>query len=133
MIEQVLDFDRDVVRQAGVRGVQRLDDAHGVRRAVEKIGIAKGDVARAGRDLRVDIREHDLLLNDAELPVVDRDDRAVAAQVPAAAARFGVARHAAGPVAQVHGGVAPERQESRSIGRDEMELRHAERSHRAGP
>ena len=47
--------------------------------------------SRAGGDLRVDVGEHDVRLHDAELAVVDRHDRTVAAQVPAAAAGFRVA------------------------------------------
>ena len=39
----------------------------------------------------VDVGEHDVRLHDAELPVVDRHDRTMAAQMPAAAARLGVA------------------------------------------
>ena len=52
---------------------------------------AERDVLGAGRDLRVDVGEHHLRLHDAELSVVDRHDRTMAAQVPAAAAGFGVA------------------------------------------
>ena len=40
-LQQMLDLDRDVVADAGVRAVQRLDQTHGMRRAVEEIGIAE--------------------------------------------------------------------------------------------
>ena len=78
-----------------MRRVQGLHDAHGVRRAVEEIGIAEGDVPRAGGDLRGDVGQHDVGLHDAELPLVDRHDRTMPAQVPAAAAGLGVADRSA--------------------------------------
>ena len=58
---------------------------------LKKSGSPKVMCSRAGRDLRGDVGEHDLRLHDAELPVVDRHDRTVPAQMPAAAARLGVA------------------------------------------
>ena len=91
MLQQVLDLDRDVVGHVGMRVVKRFDDAHGVRRTVEEVGIAERDVLRAGRHLRGDIRQHDFRLHDAELAAVDRHDRAMAAEMAAAAARFRVA------------------------------------------
>ena len=48
-LQQVLDLDRDVVADRRMRRVQRLDDAHRVRRTVEEIGIAERDVLRARR------------------------------------------------------------------------------------
>ena len=54
-----------------MRGVQRIDDTHRVRRAVEEIRIAEADVRRALRHLRADVGEHDLDGDDAELAEID--------------------------------------------------------------
>ena len=89
MTQQMLDLDRHVVGDIGVRRMKRLDHAHRVRRAVEEIGIAERDVLGAGRDLRVDVGEHDVRRHDAELAAVDRHHRTMPAQMLAPAARFG--------------------------------------------
>ena len=124
MLQQMLDLDRDVVGHVGMRGVQRLDDAHRVRRAVEEIGIAEGDVLGARRDLRRDVREHDVRLHDAELPVVDRHDRTVTAEMPAAAARLRVAddapRRRRGICSVAY---RRQRRQARPIGHEEMKPR----------
>ena len=86
----MLDLDGDVVGDLRVRGVQRVDDAHRVRRTVEEIGIAERDVLRRRPRPARDVGEHDVGLHDAELSLVDRHDRAMAAQMLAAAAGFGV-------------------------------------------
>ena len=44
MFEQVLDLDRDVVRQARKLGGEPFDDRHGVPDAVEEVRVAKRDV-----------------------------------------------------------------------------------------
>ena len=85
MAEQVLDLDRHVVGDARVGRVKRLDEPHRVCRSIEEIGIAERDVPRPGGDLRRDIGEHDVQLDDPELPVIHRHDRTVPAQVPAPA------------------------------------------------
>ena len=69
--------------------VQRFDDSAGMSRAVEEIGIAEGDVLGAGGHLLIDVREHDVGRDDAELAVVDRHDRAMPAAMLAAAGRIG--------------------------------------------
>ena len=79
--------------------MELLDDALGVGGAVEEIGIAEGDVPGAGFDLAADVLHHDVALDDAEGPLVNGDDGAMAAEMFAAAAGFGVAgdaRFAAG-------------------------------------
>jgi hypothetical protein len=53
--EQVLDFYCYVVGELWMLGVQRFNDTRGVGDAVEEIGIAEGDVFRAGCDLLADI------------------------------------------------------------------------------
>src|SRR5437868_2176190 len=74
-----------------MRRMQRFDEAYRVRGSSEKIGIPESNVRSTSRDLRGDVGKDHVALYDAELPVVNRHDRAMAAQVPAAAARFGVA------------------------------------------
>src|SRR5215510_11642322 len=86
MLQQMFDLDRDIVGEIRMRLVKRVDDSHGVRRTVEEIRIAERDVLSAGRYLRRYVREDDVGLHDAELAVVDRNDRTVPAEVPAAAA-----------------------------------------------
>ena len=93
MAQQVLDLDRDVVGEVGMLAVERLDDWQRVADAVEEVRVAEGDVPRPGANLAADVLEHDLARDDAEAAAVHRRDRAVAAQVPAPAARLGGAHH----------------------------------------
>ena len=62
-----------------------------MRWAIEEIGVTEGDVLCSGRDLTRDVLQHDVRLHDEEPTAVDRDDRAVAAEMLAAAAGLGVA------------------------------------------
>jgi hypothetical protein len=89
--KQVLHLDGHVVGHIGVPAVHFPHDAHRVRHPVPEVGIPEGDVPGAGVHLLVDVGEHDIPLHDPEPPVVDRDRRAVAAAVPAAATGLGVA------------------------------------------
>ena len=91
----------------------------GVGGAVEEVGIAEGDVLRAGGDLRADVGEHDVGVHGAEAAVVDRHDRAVAAAMLAAARRLGVADDPP-LVADLERGVLRQRRQIGSIGRDEL-------------
>ena len=130
VLQQVLDLDGDVVRDGRMRLVQGLDHAHGVGGTVEEVRITKGDVPRAGGDLRGDIREHHLRLHHAKLPLVDRDDRTVAAEMPAAAAGFRVARdHTLAPDLQRR--VARKRRETCAIGHQELQARQRRARERA--
>ena len=90
MLLEMFDLDGRVVGDVGEFGVERFHDAHGVRGAVEEIGIAEGDVARARGDLLPDILEHHLALHHAKLSLVHRDHGTVPAQMLAAAAGLGV-------------------------------------------
>src|SRR5205085_7613493 len=83
--QEMLDFDGHVVGQLWKSPVEGFDDAHGVARSVEKVRIAKRDVARPGADLLCDVLQHHLRLDDAEYTLVHRWNGAVAAQVLAAA------------------------------------------------
>ena len=85
VLQEMLDFDGHVVGQLWEPPVEGFDDAHGMARSVEKVRIAKGDVARTGTDLPCDVLQHHLRLDDAKRAVVHRWNGAVAAQVLAAA------------------------------------------------
>jgi hypothetical protein len=74
--------------------VQLLDDAHGVGGTIEEIGVAEGNVLCPGRHLTRDVLQYDVWLHDEEPATVDRDNRAVAAEMLAAAAGLGVAGNA---------------------------------------
>ena len=91
MLQDVLDLDGDVEGHARVRGVDRARHRQRVLGAVEEVGIAERDVARAGRHLRADVGDDDVDGHDEEAAAVDRRDRAVAAVVQAAAAGLDVA------------------------------------------
>ena len=105
--------------RSGHSRVQRLDDGHRVAGAVEEIGIAEGDVLRAGGDLAANVFEHDIGLHDAKHAAVDGYDGAVAAEMLAAARRFGVAHTArAGLGAKV--GVGAERRQAGAVGDEEL-------------
>ena len=66
MLEQVLDLDCDVVGERRPFAVECFKDRDGVARTVEEIGVAEGDVLRAGGDLAANVLEHDFGLHDAE-------------------------------------------------------------------
>ena len=109
--QQVLDLDGDVVGQAGNSFVQRVDDAQRVRRAVEEVGIAEGHVLGAlAATCAAMSASTTSSWHDPELPVVDRHDRAVPAQMLAAAAglrvagQTGVARRRAAPYVRAEAG-----------------------------
>ena len=91
MPQQVLDLDGDVVAELREFAVQRLDDGQRVRRPIEEIGIAEGDVLGARIDLAANVFQHDVALHDAENSVVDGHNGAMAAKVFAAAAGFRIA------------------------------------------
>ena len=93
-----------------------------VRGTVEEVRVAEGDVLDALRHLRRDVGDDDVGWHDAELPVVDGHDRAVAAAVLAAAAGLGVAGDA--PRAAVLERRVPlRRRKAGAVGRDEREAR----------
>src|SRR6185295_2240051 len=131
MAKQMLDLDRDVVADLRMLRVQGARDPHRVRRAVEEVGVAKGDVSGARRNLVVEISDNDLRLDDAELAVVDRDDRAMAAEMPAPAARLGVADQAARAVRGMQRGVLRKRRQPGQLRHQEVEARHPLRALRA--
>ena len=87
--EQMLDLDRDVVRDLRKLRMERARDGNGVADAVEEVRVAERDVSGARGDLPSDVRHDDLRGHYPEAPVVDGHNRAVTAAVLAAAARFG--------------------------------------------
>ena len=90
--KQVLDLDGDVIAEQRKFAVQRFDDRKRMRRPIEEIRIAKGNVLGAGVDLPANIFEHDFLRHYAEDSVVDGNDGAVPAEMFASPAGLGVAR-----------------------------------------
>src|SRR5439155_22480778 len=67
-------------------------------RAVQEVWVAEGDVRRPRLDLLADVREHDVPRHDEEAPAVDGRDRAVPAEMLAAAGRLDGARELEPPV-----------------------------------
>ena len=65
------------------------------RRPVEEVRVAEVDVAGAGRHLTAHVVQHDLGGDGEEAAAVDGRNRAVTADVLAAARRLGVPRDAA--------------------------------------
>ncbi len=74
----------------GPFAMQRVHDSHGVRGPVEEIGIAEGDVLGARGHLLANVGEHDLRLHHAKTSLIHRHHGAMAAQMFAASAGFGI-------------------------------------------
>ena len=85
-----VDLGRAVEGHVRERSWSRRTTRERVRRAVEEVGVAEGDVAGPGRHLGGDVGHHDVLGDDADAAVVDDGHRAVAAAVEAAMARLDV-------------------------------------------
>ena len=92
--EKVFDFDGDIVGEMRMLCVERFDNSRGVCDAIEKIGIAEGDVLGAGFDLLSNIGEDYFVRDHTKLAGVNRNDWAVAAEMFAAAGRFRVTGNA---------------------------------------
>src|SRR5215207_2865443 len=88
---------------------------------IEEIGVTEGDVLCSGRDLTRDVLQHDVRLHDEEPAAVDRHDRAVAAEMLAAAAGLGVTGNARAATRQLDVRVPLETGEPGAI-RDEEPL-----------
>jgi len=100
--------------------VQGFHQPQGVSRPVEDIRIAEGNVPGPSRHLLADVRQHHLRLHNTEPPVVIGNDRAVPAQVVAAAAGLGVSNPLARSV-QVQMGVALEQRQIAAVWRQELQ------------
>src|SRR5437667_2402680 len=91
-------------------------------RAVQEVWVAEGDVRRPRLDLLADVREHDVPRHDEEAPAVDGRDRAVPAEMLAAAGRLDGARELE-PAVLVDVRVLLQRRELRPARHGEVELR----------
>ena len=113
---EMLNFDCGVVGDLREFPVERFDQRDGVADAVEEIWIAEGDVFGAGFHLAADVFEDHVVRDYAERAVVDGDDRAMAAEMFAAARGFGVTGDARGAVGESQRGITIERGQSLAIG-----------------
>src|SRR5437762_876541 len=82
--------------------VKHFDNSRCVSDAIEKIGIAECNVLGAGFDLLANVGEDYFARDDTKLPSVNRNDRAVAAEMFAAARRFRVTGNAMRAAGQYH-------------------------------
>src|SRR5580704_18548740 len=89
----MFDLNGDVVGDRGKFFVKQFDNFQRMPDAVKKIRIAKRYMLRPGGDLAADILEHHFTLHDSKNPFIDRYNRAVAAEMLAAAAGFRRAHH----------------------------------------
>ena len=80
-------------------GVERPRHGERVARAVEEVGVAERHVGRPGLDALADVGQDHVRRHHEEAPAVDRRDRAVPAEVLAAAARLDVPHQLVPPVA----------------------------------
>ena len=124
VLEQMLDLDRHVVRDARELLRKPRDDCRRVSDAVEEVRIAERDVPGAGSDLAADVSHDDIDGDDAEPAIVDGHDRTVAAPVFAAPAGLGIAGRTAF-LASLQRGVLRQRRQPCAIGYQEMHARYA--------
>src|SRR5690242_16974015 len=110
LFQQVFDFDGGIKRHIRKFAVHRAGDAQRVSRAVEEIGVTKGDVLRALLNLRANVGQHQFGWDGEETTMIDRSDRAVLAGMLAAARGFRIANNARLAV-PFHPGIAVERRE----------------------
>ena len=94
MLEQMLDLDRGIVSEAWIGAVKFIHNRQGVPDPVEKVRVAEGDVRGSRRHLPPDVLDHHFSLDNAKTALIDRHNRAMAAQVFAASACFRVPDHA---------------------------------------
>ena len=85
---QMLDFYGGVVSHIWILVVKFLDELQRMTDAVKKIRITKGNVLCASGYLPPNVLHHNVAADDAKHAFVNRDDRAMAAKVFAAAAGF---------------------------------------------
>ena len=112
----MLDLDGGVIGHLRKFGVQCLHQPLGMRRAIEKIRIAERNMLRAGRHLLADVGHHHLHRQDAELALVHRHHRAMAAQMFAAARAFGEADDLAAALGRNQMRVARQRRQTGAVG-----------------
>jgi hypothetical protein len=122
--EKVLDFNSDVIGQAGVLSVERFSDTSGMSDAVEEIGIAKCNVLSSGRNLLANVGQDYFVRDDTKLAGVNGDDRAVATEMLTSAGRLGIAGNAMLARGQYDVGVFPEHGQSSAIRDFEQKARN---------
>ena len=125
MFDQVLHLDRRIEGDIRKRRVQRAGELERMGRAVQEVGVAERDVARARCDLGADVGHHDGFGDDAEAALVHRHHRTVTTQMLAAAAAFGESGDPLRAIGQDQLRVAGERGQPRAIGHRERELLEA--------
>ena len=86
MLQQMLDLDCPVIRNARKLPMKCLNNRQRMPHAVEKIGIAKSDMRRARRHLPANIFKHNLAWNNPKHTVVHRNNRTMTAKMLAPAA-----------------------------------------------
>src|SRR5271165_6823334 len=79
MLAKVFHLDRGIVGNPRKVLMQRLDNAHGVRRSIPEIGVSESNVGSARLYLLADIGEYDVRLNHAKAAIVHVHNRTVAA------------------------------------------------------
>ena len=89
--DQVLHLGGEVEGEVRQAGVERPRHPQGVAGAVQEVGVAEGDVGRAGPGLPNHVLDHHLDRHGEEAAAVEGGDGAVAAAVQAAARGLGVA------------------------------------------
>jgi hypothetical protein len=122
MLEEVLDLDGHVICEIWVFLVNGLDEWERMPDAIEEVGIAEGDVFRAGRNLSPDILQHHVSLHDAEGPLIDRDNGTVAAQMPTAPTGLRVAYRSALPISDIQARIPGERRQLPPVRNQELLL-----------
>jgi hypothetical protein len=74
--------------------MQGLHQGNRVAQAIKKIRIAECDVLRSGSNLLPDVSKNNFPIDDPKYAIVNRNDRAMPANMLAAATRFRVTRDA---------------------------------------
>src|SRR5713101_10124514 len=90
MFAEVLDFDGDVIGKVRMLAMKAFYNGQRVADAVEKIGIAEGDVFGASHHLPANVFEDHFAVNNAKHALIDRDNRTMPAEMLAAATGFRV-------------------------------------------
>src|SRR5579859_3942738 len=96
----MFDLDGHIVGNVRKFLVKLVNQFHGVADSVEKIRVAEGNVLRAGRHLPPHVFHHNAARDDAKHALINRNDRTMAAQMFAAAARFGGTHDAVAAIGQ---------------------------------
>ena len=120
MLAQMFDLDGHVVAELRKFAMHRFNNRKRVRRAVEKIRIAEGDVLRARGHLLANILQHHVALHHAKRAVVHRHDRAMPAQMLAAASCFGRTRDALLAAGHHHARIFRKFRHPRAVGHKEF-------------